>query len=207
MNAVLQPKNPNNLELNKGDQFIIALDVSGSMGTTDTPSGLTRYKHVLEQLSVFMAEAGKWDPDGVSFYTFGERVTAYPNLAAGEYVNKLPKGPTEGTTCTDMVIKAAYAEHKKAGSEQTFFMIFTDGEPADHQAVKRAIIDITKDVKDEKEFRIAFLTVGVRSSTLEAFLTNLDDTLTSDGAKYDIVDVKRLEDVDFMAAVSGALND
>jgi len=203
----MQNQNPNNLELNKGDQFIIGLDVSGSMQTKDTTSGLSRYDHVLEQLDVFMNEADKWDPDGVSFYTFREKVTAFPNLKAGAYKSKLPKAPIEGTTLTEQAIKAAYAEHKAAKSEQTFFMLFTDGVPANPDAVKQAIIEITKDVKDEKEFRITFLTVGVRDTKLEAYLTNLDDTLTNDGAKYDIVDVKRIEDVDFMAAVSGAIHD
>jgi hypothetical protein len=36
-------------------------------------------------------------------------------------------------------------------------------------------------------------------------LSALDDDLK--GAKYDIVDVKRLEDVSFFAAVAGSMND
>ena len=39
---------------------------------------------------------------------------------------------------------------------------------------------------------------------LRAFLTELDDNLK---AKHDIVDVKALEDVDFVGAFAGALND
>lgn len=198
----------NNLELNKGDQFIIALDVSGSMGMKDVPGGMTRYHFVLEQLDTFMTNADQWDPDGVSFYTFGHSVNAYPNLHAGEYKTKLPKGATEGSTDTAGVVKAAYAEHKKAGSEQTFLMIFTDGAPNDAAGLKKAIVDITNDVKDPGEFRIAFLTVGNRDAALNAFLTDLDDNLVAkDGAKHDIVDVKELTSVDFAAAVAGAIHD
>lgn len=197
--------NPNNLELNKGDQFIIGLDISGSMGTTDCPGGMSRINYTLETLKTFVREAAKWDPDGVSFYPFGVQCHAYPDMLPDAIDAKLVGIKLEGATMTHLAIQAAYAEHKRKSNEQTFLMVFTDGEPSDPDALKKAIIDITNDVKDEKEFRIAFLTVGVRSTNLDAYLTALDDDLT--GAKYDIVDVKRIEDVDFMAAVDGALND
>ena len=66
-------------------------------------------------------------------------------------------------------------------------------------------LEITKDLKEEHEFAISFLTVGKRTPALEAFLTSLDDDLK--GAKYDIVDVKTLEEVDFIQAFAGALHD
>lgn len=199
--------NASNLELNKGDQFIIGLDISGSMGATDCPGGMSRFAYTLETLKTFVREAAKWDPDGVSFYPFGVQCHAYPDLQPDDIEAKIGGLRLEGATMTHLAIQRAYQEHKAKKNEQTFLMIFTDGEPSDPPAVKQAIIDITKDVTDEKEFRIAFLTVGVRTPHLDAWLTALDDTLTSDGAKYDIVDVKRLEEVDFMQAVDGALND
>lgn len=197
-----------NLELNKGDQFIICLDTSGSMGSTDTQSGATRYDDTLETLKTFVKEAEKWDPDGVSFYLFGAKVQEFRDTKSGEIATKIGTFKPESQTRTDQVIKAAYKEHKEKNNEQTFCMIFTDGAPSDPAALKQAIVDITKDVKDEKEFRIAFLTVGQRDADLNNFLTDLDDNLVSkDGAKYDIVDVKKIEEVDFLAAVEGALND
>ena len=203
--ATVAPVNAANLELNKGDQFIIGLDISGSMGSTDCPGGMSRFAYTLETLKTFVREAAKWDPDGVSFYPFGARVHAFPDMKPDDIDAKIATLKLEGATMTHLAINEAYAEHKRKKNEQTFLMVFTDGDPSDPDAVKKAIIDITNDVKDQKEFRIAFLTVGVRTATLEAFLTGLDDDLK--GAKYDIVDVQRLEDVDFMAAVDGAIND
>ncbi len=197
--------NANNLELNKGDQFIIALDISGSMGATDCPGGMSRFAYTLETLKTFVREAAKWDPDGVSFYPFGVRCHAFPDMQPDDIDAKIGTLSLEGATMTHLAISAAYAEHKSKSNEQTFLMIFTDGEPSDPPAVQKAIVDITQDVKDEKEFRIAFLTVGNRSPGLQTWLTELDDALP--GAKYDIVDVKKLEEVDFMAAVDGAIND
>lgn len=201
--------NPKNLELNKGDQFILALDVSGSMGQSDCPGNTRRIDYLLETVRTFHIEATKWDPDGVSFYPFGATVHAFPDLKPEDFEAKLSKfsKSLEPMTNTAAVISAAYKEHKSKGSEQTFLMVFTDGEPSDRGAVAKVITDITNDIGGEREFCIAFITVGNIAPDLEAWLTALDDDLIKNGAKYDIVDVKKLEEVDFMAAVAGALVD
>lgn len=194
----------NNFELNKGDQFIVALDISGSMQARDCPGNASRFSYVMETMKVFIAEAAQWDPDGVSFYAFNNSVQQFQDVASVEELNKtigaLRPG---GGTATHLAIAAAYKEHKDKGSEQTFLLLFTDGEPTDRQAVKQAIVDITSDVKDEKEFRISILTVGERTAELSAWLSDLDDHLTE--ARYDIVDIEKLEDVDFEQAVANAI--
>lgn len=198
----------NNLELNQGDDFIIALDISASMSATDCPQGLSRVKYATEQFKTFANEASKYDTDGVSLYAFGLQVHAFPDVAADkidETANKLLGLNLEGGTRTDAVIQKAWDEHLTRKNEQTVLMVFTDGEPMDQNAVFKTIADITNKVQDEREFNIAFVTVGERSANLDAFLTKLDDAIP--GAKYDIVDVKKLEEVDFYKAFDGALND
>lgn len=203
--AAVQPVlNANNFELNKGDQFIVAIDTSGSMQMTDCPGSASRLNYVTETMRTFIKEASKWDPDGVSFYMFNNTVQAFRDVATIEEIDqKIATIKPAGGTYTHLAIKEAYKEHKEKKNEQTFLMIFTDGEPSDKDAVKQAIVDITKDVKDEKEFRIQLLTVGVRDSSLDKWLDDLDDHLTE--AKYDIVDIEKLEDVNFEQAVANAI--
>lgn len=191
-------------ELNKGDQFIVGFDTSGSMQTPDCPGNTTRFKYVLETMRVFIREAAKWDPDGVSFYTFNNHCTEYPDVASVDEIDaKIATLRPGGGTYTHLAIAAAFAEHKKKGSEQTFLLLFTDGEPSEPEMVKQTVIDITNKVNDEKEFRISILTVGERSPALNQWLDDLDDHLT--GAKYDIIDIEKLEDVDFEQAVANAI--
>lgn len=198
--------NTNNLELNKGDNFIFAIDVSGSMGHNDCPGGLTRINYLKEKVVLFATEASKWDTDGIDVLTFGHEVTPFLGVTAEKAIEVIGKlGANEGSTDTAGVINAAYKLHKDGGKEQTLLFVATDGQPNDREAVKQAIINITNDVKDEREFNISFLTVGNIDAGLRSFLTSLDDDLKA--AKYDIVDVKVLEEVDFMTAFSGALND
>jgi hypothetical protein len=213
-------KKMSNLELNKGDNFIFGLDVSGSMVNNDTPTGQSRIDFAKEKSKAFAVEASKWDVDGIDLITFGHKITSYNNVNA-ETAESIIEGlkANEASTDTAGLIRAAYARHKEIGSsENTVLFVVTDGAPADKDAVKNAIIDIANELKDEHAFAISFLTVGkivkkdesgnvveVYNKDLYDFLTELDDDLK--GAKFDIVDVKALEDVDFLTAFAGALND
>lgn len=194
------------LELNKGDNFIFGVDVSASMQTKDCPEGLTRIEYLKEKVITFAREASQWDEDGIDVLTFGQAVTEYRGVTgdkAADVIGALKAN--ESTTHTHQLIEKAYKLHKAGGYKQTVLFIATDGEPSDQGAVKKAIVDITKQLDDEHEFAISFLTVGHIGPSLEAFLDGLDDDLK--GAAYDIVDVKALESVDFLQAFSGALHD
>lgn len=193
------------LELNKGDNFIFALDVSGSMAATDCPGGASRINFAKEQAITFAKEASKYDPDGIDVLTFGHKITPYLKVTAekaGEIIGGLEA--KEGSTDTAGVIREAYKLHKASNSPQTVLFVVTDGAPADGEAVKEVIRTIAAEIKDEHEFAISILTVGNIDAGLEAFLTELDDNLK---AKHDIVDVKALTSVDFISAFIGALHD
>lgn len=197
-------QNLNNLELNKGDNFIFAIDVSGSMAAADCPAGMSRIEFLKEKTIMFAQEASKWDEDGIDVITFGHQVIAYTGVTgdkASELIGKF--SANEGSTDTAGAIKKAW--ELSQGKEQTVLFIATDGEPNNREAVKQVIIDITNKVTDERQFNISFLTVGIPTPSLQQFLVSLDDDMK--GAKYDIVDVKKLEEVDFMTAFLSSLND
>ncbi len=197
------------LELNKGDNFIWALDVSRSMGQTDCPGGMSRINFSKETIKSFIGESAKYDPDGSDLYTFGAHVTpigmGLTPEKAGALIDKLEAN--EGSTDTAAVVRAMFKRHREGGYEQTVGFIATDGEPNDEEALFQEIARITQELKNEHEFALQFLTAGVRSPGLQAFLTKLDDDIP--GAKYDIVDVKALEGAtfSFADAVDGALHD
>jgi len=195
----------NQLELNKGDNFIFAVDVSASMQTKDCPGGKSRIEYLKEGVITFAKEASKWDSDGIDVLSFGERITPYKGVTADKaetIINGLDA--KEGMTDTAGVIREAYKLHRAGNYDQTVLFVATDGAPSDPEAVKNTIRTIASELREEHEFAISFLTVGEINSGLRTFLTELDDNLN---AKHDIVDVKALTDVDFMAAFSGALHD
>lgn len=195
-----------NLELKKGTNIHFGIDVSASMQTTDCANGASRIEYLKEGANTLIKEAAKWDEDGIDVYTFGAKVKHLGAITPEKAAELIaPLKATEGTTDTAALVQASFDLHRKQGKEQTVLLVATDGEPNNEEALFKTIAGITEKLKDEHEFAISFLTVGVRSPGLEAFLTKLDDNLP--GAKYDIVDVKALNEVDFLEAFTGALHD
>ncbi len=197
-----------NLELNQGDNFIFGMDVSGSMQTADCPGGMKRIDYLKEKVIQFAGEASKYDSDGIDVITFGHQIKVFNNIDGDKAKDVIAKlTATESATMTHELISKAWEMHKTSGSKQTVLFIATDGDPSDREAVKKVIRGIAAELPDGDEdfaFSISILTVGNIDGALQSFLTDLDDNLK---AKHDIVDVKRLDEVDFISAFAGALHD
>lgn len=191
-------------ELDKGDNLIFLLDVSASMGQTDTPTGATRIEYAKERAIALANEAAKYDEDGVDLITFGEKVKHIGKVTgtnAGDLIG--PLKANEGSTNTAGAIQKAYDIHKSNKYQQTFCFLVTDGAPDSKDAVRDVIRNIASEIKDEHEFCIGFLIAGdlEKNPGLKAFLTELDDELK---AKHDIVDVKVLAEVESLIQVAAA---
>ena len=101
-----------NLELNKGDNFIFLFDVSGSMSSSDTPSGASRIDYLKEKLTALVEEAGKYDDDGIDLITFGHAVTAQPKLTPANAKSVIAAlKANESATVTDKAIQKAWETH------------------------------------------------------------------------------------------------
>jgi uncharacterized protein YegL len=197
-------------ELNQGDNFIVAIDVSASMKMTDTPNGMSRIDYAKEQTKAMSREAARFDTSGIDLVTFGARVDVMTDVTpdkADQVIDGLVAN--QMATVTDKAIQAAWKRAKQiraAGSTDNItLLMITDGAPSDPQAVVDTIVDITKEMTSDEEFGITFLRVG-QDPTIAAYLEKLDDGLSAKGAKFDIVDVQILEDTDFMTAFAGALD-
>jgi len=204
-----------NIEIDPNKQYLLAGDISASMDFKDPKcSGLTRYEYMLEKFKAFIKISEDYDPDGPTIILFGEHVKVFRNTNLAAVESKLAKIEFEGFTNTDKVIDEAFKLHKEEKTELkkqgkthpgSVLMLFTDGAPTNRAAVGRSIIEIANAIDNRDEFSIIFLTVGSIASDLQDWLTMIDDNLK--GAKYDIVDVKALEDITFLGAVKGALTD
>jgi len=204
----LAPQNANNLELNKGDQFLFAIDVSGSMASTDCPGGQSRINFSKEQVKTFAQEAAKYDPDGADYYTFGHEVTPYLNQTADQAVALIDSlKASEGSTDTAGVIRAMWKRAQELRTngvtENIVAMIITDGAPNDQEAVKEELRGIANSLPDGEGFGVIFLKVG-NDTGVAQFLADIDDNLN---AAHDIVDVKNLVEVNFLEAFVGAVHD
>lgn len=194
-------------EIDPNKQYILAGDISASMQNTDPKcGGQSRYAYMLEKFQQFIKASEDFDPDGPTVLLFGEKVQTYENTNLEAVASKLQSPAFEGFTNTHLAVDKAYELHKAGNAgDQTVVLVFTDGAPTNRKALESSIRTIANSIEKDEDFSIAFLTVGTIDAGLQEFLTKLDDELT--GVKFDIVDVKALEEVDFLKAVAGAMND
>ena len=208
---------PNQYEINEGDNFFWLIDKSGSMQTTDcvSPSGgkENRITHIKPKVIEFITAGEKYDKDGTTLIIFGSDVDVIDGVTAAKAAEKVGKlTAIDGSTRTDLALAKAYELHKKGGYKQSVAFVATDGEPTGienaQEKVKEVLRSIAKDVAsrgDEFGFAVSFLTVGKPSEALDAFLKDLDDNL---GAEIDIVDYKAFDELTTLeAAFAGALHD
>lgn len=204
------------MEQLKNRDYYIVLDKSASMEDTDTPSGQSRWKYAEESVTAIAKKLGEFDPDGITVVPFAgtfkthENVT--PNVVAQIFKEHHPMGstilaPPLQWCFDDYAGKKAKGQTKANGA---IVVVLTDGQPQDEQTVASTIVQFTKKLDNgDGEFGISFLQVG-KDTQAKNFLKRLDDDLEKQGAKFDIVDTKtmeELENIGLMEAMLASLSD
>lgn len=198
----------------KNYDIIVAIDRSGSMGIKEK-NGSSRWKIAQESTEALVRKAAEHDADGVTVTIFGGSIVkSYENVSdADAVVTKIftENQPNGGTPTDEMLSKHldAYFAAKAAGSnpKPILIAVITDGEPTSRGTVAKVIKEATHKMDKDEEIGITFLQVGSDADATD-FLTKLDDDLTAEGAKFDIVDTKKLEEVESITdALLAALND
>jgi hypothetical protein len=185
--------------------FTVIMDRSGSMGDpVSSGSSQTRWAAAEEATVALARECNKYDPDGITIYTFGSNFQRFDNTDESKVKQIFQQVQPNGSTRLAEVLQDAllgpngYVTRKKNGSAKKngeLFCVVTDGHPDNEQAVAEVIIKASHQLTDPNEVNITFIQVGDDAGAAK-FLSNLDDKLEApqgkEGspkyAKYDIVD-------------------
>lgn len=198
----------------KNYDIIVAIDRSGSMGSK-LANGNTRWKGAEEATASLVRKAAKFDTDGVTVCIFGgNAVINYNNVTDADAVvtkifteNEPELGTPTGKMLSDHLDR--YFAAKTAGSnpKPILIAVITDGQPDNKSEVAKVIKDATHKMESDGEVGISFIQIG-DDGDATTFLNKLDDDLKGEGAKFDIVDTKKLDEVnDITEALLAALND
>jgi uncharacterized protein with von Willebrand factor type A (vWA) domain len=185
-------------ELLENKDLTVIIDKSGSMFSKDM-GDKTRWEAAQESTFALASKAAKFDPDGITLYTFSSNHKRFDNVEL-DAVNKVFESDPSGTTNLGPCLADAfsnYFERKKMGKGKTgeIFIVITDGAPDSQKSVEQAIVEASKQVDHDKEIGVTFVQVG-HDNGATRFLEHLDDNLTNVGAKYDIVDTIKIADID-----------
>lgn len=196
------------LEIKKGDRVFVVVDRSGSMNERDDAcDGRIKYDWMQETLLGYVDAAEKYALDGITVVFFNNSVEVIPGVKNKESAQSLmTQHKPRGGTDTHLAINAVFNAHQSTGTGQgsSYVLIFTDGECSDIDALKRSIVNVTKNIATPEAFRIGFFPVGTVNDALKAMFDELDEGLTD--AKFDIVGVLKPEDAPFDLAIAAIID-
>lgn len=179
--------------------FIAVVDASGSMSTEDMPGGKSRWQYMQETAEAFCRDISKIDSDGIGLVVFsGSKVESHesvtPDKVREVFQSRSPRGSTPLAEALSAALGLAGRSDKK-----DFIICFTDGEPDDGAAAARVIRDASNKQETDDALTILFVQVG-KDAGATRYLKSLDDDLK--GAKFDIVDVKTMDEAEAFATTA-----
>jgi len=179
--------------------FIIAIDASGSMGEQDCKRGLSRWDYAQESVTALARDLQALDSDGVDVLFFsGASVQGYTGVTADKvkeiFATRSPRGSTPLAEALSAALEQAGKSDKK-----DFILVLTDGVPDDKAAAARVIVEASQKLDKDEDLTFLFIQVGHDRDATE-YLRKLDDDLS--GAKFDIVDVKTVDEADAYASTA-----
>lgn len=195
----METTTPNPRLMNR--DYTVIMDRSGSMTTTDCPNGKSRWAYAKESTGAVARYCNQFDPDGITLVTFAGNYETKENVGADDVAAIFDKTTPMGSTDLAGVLKGRFDHYialKKKGEAKPngeILLVVTDGEPDDGPAVAREIVKFTKTLERDDEFGIEFVQIG-RDANATKFLQSLDNDLQKQGAKFDIVNTKTLEEVE-----------
>ncbi|MEB3175446.1 MAG: VWA domain-containing protein [Cyanobacteriota bacterium] len=180
--------------------YTLMIDKSSSMATSDQPGGPTRWELAQASTIALAQKCETIDPDGITVYLFSGRFRRYDNVTADKVAKIYADNEPMGRTDLASVLQDAldnYFQRKAQGQTKAngeTILVITDGEPTDHKAVMRLILDASNQVETGEELTISLIQVGHDKQATQ-YLKALDDQLQQAGAKFDIVDTITIEDM------------
>lgn len=189
------------IERLKNRDYYVVIDKSGSMEESDTPSGQTRWEYCQESTQAIARKLNEFDPDGITVVPFSGTHKFYPNTTPDKVKDVFRENSPMGGTNLAPALQACfndYLEGKRKGTAKAngiMIVVVTDGQPNDEDEVAQAIVKFTKQIDHDDEAGISLLQVG-KDPHAAAYLKRLDDHLEKEGAKFDIVNAKTVDDLE-----------
>jgi uncharacterized protein with von Willebrand factor type A (vWA) domain len=190
--------------------YTLIIDKSGSMYTADQAGGKSRWATIQESTIALAHKCESLDPDGITVYVFSGRFKRFDKVTAAKVDQIFQENEPSGSTNLAGVLQDAVNQYfaKKAKGEATAgetIVVVTDGEPDDRRAVFEVIIKASQQMDKDEELAISFIQIG-KDTQATRFLKALDDDLQGVGAKFDIVDVVTIDDMEDMTLTEVLMN-
>ncbi|WP_353929702.1 VWA domain-containing protein [Okeanomitos corallinicola TIOX110] len=195
--------------------YTLIIDNSASMAKLNETGETSRWLALQESTLALARKCEEFDPDGITVYLFSRRFERFDHVTSAKVAQIFAEEiPADSTNLVGVLQDAInnYFSRKVTGKTKPngeIILVITDGTQHNQQAVCEIIINATHKMDNEKELGISFIQVGSDSQATK-FFQSLDDKLQSIGAKFDICDTIKLEDlqeISLTEVLMNAIND
>ena len=186
-------------ELKKYD-FIVLVDKSGSMSTQDCPGGKSRWEYAQENVLAIARECQNYDSNGITVGVFANKLKLYENVTDGAgmleniFRENQPGGSTDTASALNTVIQEYLSYKDSPASKPIIVVTITDGQPDSESDLVKVIVNATKKISSREEIGLEFVQIG-KDAHAHEFLDRLDNNLTKERAKLDIVNTVTADDL------------
>lgn len=177
----------------------IIVDESLSMRKRDCPGGASRWEWCGQQLQDLSDQMRPIAPRGFTLTTFAGAFQTYRN-ATGNDLRELFAYPNfnPGTRLSQPLNArfGSYFANRAPSSKPLLLVVITDGVPhprMEPYLVARSLINASNHITNAREVTVVFFQIGGTDRVGRWFLEQMDNDLTANGAKYDIVRVVSFE--------------
>jgi hypothetical protein len=187
-------------ELGRHD-IVLIVDKSESMRAVDCPSLtapgylVSRWDWCGQQAYDLAQQAAPVLPDGLGVVIFSNFTRAFPHMGAQDiptiFTANHPGGMTNEAAAVELVLQDYFSRRKQEHGKvrPLVVAVITDGLPTNPLALKRDLVEATRQMKGKEEISFTFLQVGTDPEGV-GFIRDLDQNLRRENAKYDIVTSK-----------------
>lgn len=182
-----------NLRLLSKYNLELIVDRSSSMHKRDCPGGLSRWDWVGMQASDIARALSPYCPQGITIIPFATEYDVFEHASAAnvQYIFK-NIGTQGGTRLFEPLTERLdnFLAHHKASDKPLLIVVITDGVPFprfEPQMVKDELVAFSQKMTSPNEAIVIFFQIGADDRFGQRFLSELDQNLVNDGARYHFV--------------------
>jgi len=182
----------------------LIVDRSNSMHKTDCPGGLSRWEWCGQQAGQLAKSLAPFTPKGLTIIPFAGEYDVFEH-ATPQNIDKMFNSINlqSQTRLFEPLTERLdnYFAHRKPNSKPLLIVIITDGIPAprfEPALVKKTLIEASQKMKSENEVVVIFCQIGCQDRFGQRYLTDLDQNLMNDGARYHFVHAIPFDDLQDM---------